>query len=70
MHFTTINALIKGIQETNDLNTLEIFKENEIVAFKLIKNMAFSEEKIDFDMVASIIEELLPILKKKINNAV
>lgn len=71
MQFVNIHALLKGIQESNDLEALSIFSKEEVRAINATRNIASHEyEKLNFELIELSIENYLPKLNEKIKNAI
>jgi len=68
MQFVNIDALLKGIQESNDLEALAIFTKEDIRAISTTRNIASYEyERLNLELIEIAIRDYLPILKEKID---
>lgn len=71
MHFINMHELLKGIQESNDIEALSIFAKDEVQALSKIRNIASHEyEKINFTLIKIAIEDILPQMKQKIDDEI
>ena len=71
MQFVNIDALLKGIQESNDLEALAIFTKEEIRAISTTRNIASHEyERLNLELIEIAIRDYLPILKEKIDKMI
>ncbi len=71
MQFVNIDALLKGIQESNDLEALAIFTKEEIRAISTTRNIASHEyERLNLELIEIAIRDYLPILKEKIDKTI
>lgn len=65
-----IHALLKGLQESNDLQALAIFSKDEIRAINATRNIASHEyERLNFELIEIAIKDYLPTLNQKIIDA-
>ncbi len=70
MQFINIYALLKGLQESNDLQALAIFSKDEIRAINAARNIASHEyERLNFELIEIAIKDYLPTLNQKIIDA-
>lgn len=70
MQFINIHALLKGLQESNDLQALAIFSKDEIRAINATRNIASHEyERLNFELIEIAIKDYLPTLNQKIIDA-
>lgn len=69
MHFINMHELLKGIQESNDIEALSIFAKDEVQALSKTRNIA-SHEKINFTLIKIAIEDILPQMKQKIDDEI
>ena len=71
MQCVNIDELIKGIQESNDLEALSIFSKEEIKSFSKTRNTASHEyEQVNFELMEIAIRDYLPALKNRIDEAI
>ena len=70
MQFINIHTLLKGLQESNDLQALAIFSKDEIRAINATINIASHEyERLNFEPIEIAIKDYLPTLNQKIIDA-
>ncbi|MCD8212908.1 MAG: DUF86 domain-containing protein [Campylobacter sp.] len=69
MQFVNIDELIKGIQESNDLEALALFSKEEIKSFSKTRNIASHEyEEVNYELINMAIKDYLPALRDRIDN--